>query len=364
MSKLDKLKIQGFKSIREAEISLTDINVLIGPNAIGKSNFISLFNLFNSLIKEELQNYVAKSGGADSLLHYGSKETSKMEFELFFGQNSYRIVLEPTHDDKLLISKEYCRFHKKGYDTPYTEKIGSSNFESNLNKKVRKNLRRRVPYYVQDALKNWKVYHFHDTSDDAGVKKTCKIDDNISLKKDASNLAAFLYRLKETAPENYSLIERTVKRIIPFFGRFELHPSRLNEDTIKLEWREQGNDKYFNANDLSDGTIRFISLATLLLQPSLPSTIIIDEPELGLHPKAISILGSLFRKASHRTQLIISTQSVNLVNEFDPSDIMVLDRQDAQTKFEHLDLESLNNWLEDYSIGEIWEKNLIGGRPQ
>ncbi len=361
MSELDSIKIKGFKSIKEADIELSNLNLLIGPNGVGKSNFISLFELFNNVINKELQNSVAKKGGADTFAHYGSKATGLISFDLSFKSNSYHIRLEPTDDDRLLIKSETGRFYTDEYSTPFNLEITSNEFESRINEKA--SIRKNVAYYVRLAIKNWRVYHFHDTSDTAPVKKTCDIDDNFDLKKDASNLSAYLYRLKEKAPRNFSLIERTVKRIFPSFGAFILEPSRLNEGKIKLEWREEGNSKYFDANSLSDGTLRFISLATLLLQPELPSTIIIDEPELGLHPKAISILASLFRKARNRTQLIISTQSVNLVNEFEAKDIIVLDRVDGQTTFNQFNDEKLGDWLNDYTMGELWEKNLLGGRP-
>jgi len=361
MAKLSKIKVSGYKSIKDAELSFGDINILIGPNAVGKTNFVSLFNLFNSLANQELQNYVAKKGGADSIAHYGSKTTPEINFDIHFNANSYEAILEPTDDDRLLITSDYAYFQAAGYKQPYSELISLNTFESNLRKHA--SGRPNVAKYVRKSILDWKVYHFHDTSDSALVKKTCDLDDNFSLKKDASNLSAFLYRLKKTSEENFLLIERTIKRIFPNFGEFILEPSRLNEDKIKLEWKEEGNDNYFDANSLSDGTIRFISLATLLLQPTLPSTVIIDEPELGLHPKAISILASLFRKASHRTQLIISTQSVNLVNEFNPEDIIILNRSDKHTTFSRLDEKDLEQWLNEYSLGELWEKNIIGGRP-
>ncbi len=361
MAKLSKIYVSGYKSIKEAELEFGDINILIGPNAVGKTNFISLFNLFNSLANQELQNYIAKKGGANSIAYYGAKTTPRIDFNLYFDVNSYEAVLEPTDDDRLLISSDYAYFHAKGYDQPYSEMITLNKFESNLRKHA--SARRNISKYVRESILDWKVYHFHDTSDSALVKKTCDINDNFSLKKDASNLSAFLYRLKNNSPENFFLIERTIKRIFPNFGEFILEPSRLNENKIKLEWKEQGSDTYFDANSLSDGTIRFMSLATLLLQPVLPSTIIIDEPELGLHPKAISILASLFRKASYRTQLIISTQSVNLVNEFNPEHIVILNRYNDYTTFDRLSEEDLNQWLSEYSLGELWEKNIIGGRP-
>jgi len=151
--------------------------------------------------------------------------------------------------------------------------------------------------------------------------------------------------------------------VAPFLEDFVLEPLALNQQMIRLEWREKGNDHVFGPGALSDGTLRFICLATLLLQPTLPSTILLDEPELGLHPYAITLLADLLRGASTKTQVIASTQSVSLVNQFEPQDILVVEREDGQSMFKRLEHGAMDAWLEDYGLGELWEKNLLGGRP-
>ncbi len=218
--------------------------------------------------------------------------------------------------------------------------------------------------YVIPALKSWVVYHFHDTSDTARVKQKTAINNNVSLEMDAANLAPFLYKLKETNSIQYKGIIKAVQMIAPYFKDFYLRPDPFDENLIQLEWLGHENDRPFTGHQLSDGTLRFICLATVLLQPTPPSTIIIDEPELGLHPYALAILGSLFRSASANIQLILSTQSVQLVNEFSPEDIIVVERDDGQTKFKKLDKNTLESWLSEYSLGDLWEKNIIGGRPE
>jgi len=183
------------------------------------------------------------------------------------------------------------------------------------------------------------------------------------LRSDAGNLAAFLYLLQKTSSTHYEVIRDTIRLVAPFFDDFVLRPMPENENKIRLEWREIGSDHPFLAHHLSDGTLRFICLATLLLQPKMPSTILIDEPELGLHPYAINVLASLMRSASKRSQLIVSTQSVTLVNQFEAEDLLVVDRKDHATTIERVDPERLTEWLEDYALGDLWEKNVLGGRP-
>lgn len=326
MARLDRIRIAGFKSIRDQTVELRPLNVLIGANGSGKSNFIGAFRLLHEIAKERLQLYVARNGGADRLLHFGRKVTEELGLELVFGTALWRCVLVPTSSDSLTGSPE-----------------GSAS--------------------VDAILESWQVYHFQDTSEAAKVKQTADLHDNTYLRPDAGNLAAFLYRLRETHPGAYRNIEDVVRMVAPFFGSFALQPDRLNRDKIRLEWQELGSDAYFDAHSLSDGTLRFICLATLLLQPELPSMVLLDEPELGLHPYAITVLVDLLRSAATRTQVVVSTQSVTLVNQLAPEDILVVDRENGASVFRRLTEGEIATWLDDYALGELWEKNILGGRP-
>ncbi len=210
----------------------------------------------------------------------------------------------------------------------------------------------------------WKVYHFHDTSDTAGVKRQCAVHDNEYLRYECSNLAACC-ACKAEAPTVYNQIRKTVRLAVPFFGDFVLKPTTLatEEQQLRLLWKQDDSDYALWPSQLSDGSLRFICLVTVLLQPNPPTTIIIDEPELGLHPYAITLLGALIRSASTRTQVIVSTQSVGLLNEFDVDDLIVVDREEGGSVFKRLNEADFASWLEDYTIGELWQKNILGGRP-
>jgi predicted ATPase len=264
-------------------------------------------------------------------------------------------------DDGLVFSREDCWYFRGAFVSEHRQPLGSGHPESKLPHKA---TQKGVAAHVYDSLASWKVYHFHDTSESAKVKGIGGINDNFYLNPDASNLAAFLYRLKQTKSAHYETIRDTVRLVAPFFDDFILRPTPANEDKIRLEWRERGSDYPFLAHHLSDGTLRFICLATLLLQPRRPSTILIDEPELGLHPYAIAVLASLMRSANKtHSQLMVSTQSVSLVNQFDPEDLLIVERRDQATVIKPLGPKRLKKWLEEYSLGELWEKNVLGGRP-
>lgn len=293
-------------------------------------------------------------------MHFGSKVSSEIYGKVEFRNNKYSFHLKPTDADALFFSEEA---------TPYIEAnvIGRSHDETKLfatrGSKIYGDGFKGVSDYVIEALQSWRVYHFHDTSSTAAVKKFCPLHDNKILKPDASNLAAFLYVLKQKHPNSFFTLEETIKLIAPYFDRFVLEPDALNEENIRLEWREIGSDNYFNANHLSDGTLRMICLATLLLQPNAPDTVIIDEPELGLHPYAINVLASLMKSFATNKQLIVSTQSVTLINYFEPQDIIVTDKKDGASVSGRLESGELDLWLTDYTLGDIWEKNIIGSRP-
>ena len=367
MSALDWITVEGFKSIDLIDrLEIRPINVLIGPNGAGKSNFIGAFSFLNAVREGKLRNYVMRAGGADKILHFGSNTTQYLTIHISFEAevNRYSIKLAPDDSDGMYPEKEIAYFwNRDKHPKPYEEKLFSRKGEAGISR--RRGLSPPVVEYVRGCLADWKIYHFHDTSSKSPIKKTADVDDNLYLRPDGSNLAAFLYYLRNRHEDSYDLIQRTVRLAAPFFDNFVLKPLALNEDKIRLEWSHRGSDAYFNASSLSDGTLRFMALATLLLQPASlqPSVILVDEPELGLHPYAITILASLIKQASVKTQIIVSTQSSLFLDHFQPEDVLVADRVDGATRIARLDAEKLNVWLEDYSLGQLWEKNEFGGRP-
>ena len=364
---LDYITIKGFKSIAAVEkLKLNPINLLIGPNGSGKSNFIEVFRFLHAIQEGRLQEYVVAAGGAERLLHFGSKTTPQMEFLVSFGYdvNQYELKLSMTQDDNLFPSFETASFWKKAsHSGPF--RIGLTSREQGLEAGISNPNLERTSKWVRDRLGGWRTYHVHDTSSSSLMRRTARLDDNRYLRADGSNLASFLYYLGEEHKDSYSLIQRTVQSVAPFFDDFQLKPLRLKPDDIKLEWRHKHSDQYFDAASLSDGTLRFIVLATLFLQPEKyrPSAILVDEPELGLHPYAIQVLASLIQQASVSTQVIVATQSSLLLDHFQPEDVLVADRVQGGTELKRLDTKQLEAWLEEYSLGQLWEKNEIGGRP-
>jgi predicted ATPase len=356
--RLTQLTIRGYKSLANCHLDIQSVNVLIGANGAGKSNLMSLFRLMPDLLAQRLQLAVGLAGGPDALLHFGSKITPVMGAQFHFGDLRYEIELAATANNRLVFHAEtVADIHgtpvtSQGYlesETPLYDSHGGDNRLDS----------------VLAAMRRWQVYHFSDASPSARMKAVGRIHVNESLAADGGNLAAFLYRLSRTHPQHLSRITKTIRLIAPYFDAFALRPRPENPETIELEWREREHGESFTASALSDGTLRFICLATALLQPEelMPTLLLIDEPELGLHPFAIHVLAGLIQSVGTRRQVIVATQSVELLNAFDIGDVVVVDRHQSGSVLRRPDANGLAQWLEDYSLGELWNKNLLGGRP-
>lgn len=356
-NQLSRLVLKGYKSIASCDLPLRSINVLIGANGAGKSNFIGFFKLIGRILDKQLQVYVGDVGGPDAVLHYGRKKTESLDAELYFGNNGYRFKLKPTQDNRMMFAHEALWWNMKGEWHPT-----SGHFETGFKEKGSHGA---IWEHTVPAMRSWRVYHFHDTSTSAMVKQVHGLNDNEYLREDARNLAAFLSRLKEQHTTHYQRIVKSIQMVAPFFGDFLFRPYAGNAEKIQLEWTEASQDIPFTASALSDGTLRFICLTTVLLQPEdfMPATILIDEPELGLHPFAITMLGAMMKSTAQQHQIIVSTQSVELVNEFDVDDLIVVDKGGNESHFQRPDAAALQTWLAEYSLGDLWKKNLLGGRP-
>lgn len=351
------LTVRGFKSIASLEdFEVRSLNVLIGSNGAGKSNLLDLLRMLTAIANRRLQLFVAEQGGPDALLHRGRKHTKEIDVEYASGHAAYRLSLKP--------AEEHLVFTEESTGPPTAENwLGSGHYESNLETAGKKDENLLAGFLV-DALSGWRVYHFNDTCADSAVRQAQPLRDNLILKPNGGNLGPFLRHLHERHPPQVARIVETVRMVAPYFGDFVYRENP--GERVGLEWHEVGDpDTVWGQAQLSDGTLRFICLATLLLQPQQlqPQMILIDEPELGLHPAALSILAALLQRASEARPVVVSTQSVDLVNEFQPDDVVVVERRDGASIFNRLDSDGLADWLKDHSLGELWMMNIFGGRP-
>ncbi|ANZ36251.1 chromosome segregation protein SMC [Lentzea guizhouensis] len=356
---LESIEIEGYTSIRDTRVELGKLNVLVGANGAGKSNFIHALEMLGRIVDQRLGLFVGLNGGASALLHRGDG-TAHIKLRLNAPPNAYEAVLVPAANDELIFEREAVEFQGLGHDRPWTSGLGSGQRETRLAES-----QEPVAGYVKELLRGCRVYHFHDTSRDAPVKQMVPTADNIKLRDDAGNLAAVLLALRNGSSveeqASYKRIVGTIRLVAPFFRDFVLERER--GDHLRLRWTQNDSDAVFSADQMSDGTLRFVCLATLLLHPWPPALVVLDEPELGLHPSAIVHLAELLRRASVHSQVIIATQSVTLMNQFELGDLIVVERVAGASVLTRPNADELQDWLAEYSLGELWEKNLLGGRP-
>lgn len=353
---LKHIHVEGFKSIKNLDLDLQPLNIIIGPNGAGKSNFIGIFEFLYEIVNKRMQKYVAEKGGAEKFLFFGSKETNKIAINASFSCNTYKADLKPAEPDTLLFAWETACYEDKCTEKFFNLNGKESKLDTTDEFKV---------VYTLRYMKGFQVYHFHDTSKNSPLRKRASVNDTVGLRADGNNLASVLYKLKNTESlyHCYRDIVSAVQIVAPYFQDFILEPE---ESSILLRWQHKNSDSFFDVTDFSDGTLRFIALATLLNQPlkMMPDTILIDEPELGLHPLALKILAEMMQSVSKQEkQIIATTQSVTLINQFQPENIIVADRKDNQSVFRRLEKGEVENWLDEYAMGDIWEKDIIGGTP-
>jgi predicted ATPase len=365
--RLRSLTIEGLTSIRSATVELGDVNVLIGPNGAGKSNFVSALALLGRMADGRLNFHVARAGGASNLLHKGVEAANQIRLHPSFGDLRYEAELVPAANDALAVNGEVLVARPSESDgAPVAFTVTGGGSESALSKIGSGEQRasgefQGVAEAVLEQVQGCRVFHFHDTGMTSPMKSHGYAADNLTLHADAGNIAAVLLRLKQSEPGTYRQILRSVRTIAPFFREFVLVEQ---DERIQLRWSQEGSEGVLPPSALSDGTLRFICLVTLLHLPEPPSIVVLDEPELGLHPHAIVHLAEMLYASSHRTQVILATQSVTLIDQFDPADLIIVERQNGASTFNRARPEELRIWLEDYSMGELWQKNLIGGNPR
>lgn len=351
---MDSIEIKGYKSFKNLRLELRPINILIGANGSGKSNFLSFFEFLNRIYEQKLTEYVALNGGIDKFFFQGSKTTDSIYANIYFEDNFYLFELKEG-DNRFVFSKEGLGYHQGYYDV--------ADFGNEASIKSYNGLLRGD--YIRKYLSEIKKYHFHDTGKSSPFTKESHIvNDAYYLYEKGENIAAFLYGIQQNAPIVYKRIVRVIQSISPYFSDFYFNINPSN--TVRLQWTDKYSSTVYGPTDLSDGTIRFIALTALFLQPMPPKVIVIDEPELGLHPFAIQKLAGLIKSvASRGTQVIMATQSADLITNFNAEDVITVNQIDGITEMKRLESESLNVWLDDYTLGDLWKQNILkGGQPK
>ena len=374
--RIERIRVRGFRSLADVELRPpAGASVLIGANGSGKSNFVQFINMLSWMLKSRrLQEFVGSEGGADDQLYAGNETTPRLDAEIAIrtdtGLNEYRFTLAHAHPDELIFTEEafrYCR-DDHGGEAKWAH-LGRGHREARIVEAGQSGGAPQSPgpnaktaRTITYLLRNCAAYQFHNTGAKSNFKKKWDAGDNTYMRGHGGNLAAILHRLEHEDLRRFELICRHIRRVLPGFDRFEIEEQY---GKVALRWRSRHSDKSFGAHLTSDGSLRFFALVTLLNLPveMLPGVVLLAEPELGLHPKAIALIGDMIRALAGRRQVIAATQSPLLVDVFEPDEVFVLELRDGRSELHTPDADQLRTWLDEFSLGELWQKNLLGGRP-
>ena len=373
LERIESVHVKGFRSLADLKLdSIPNPMVLLGANGAGKSNLMRFFGLLRAMHSLRAGEFVLREGGADDQLYAGSKQTPQIEATVSawtrLGRSEFSFALKYTSEDRFAVVNERISQLEDRLDAPrpHAHPVTESSphhraTESSFFLAARSTADPRVKE-AADVIGDCWGYQFHDTSRDAPIKKRWDVDDSHRLLEHGGNLGPILLRLREHHFSKYQLICRRIRQVLPEFDDFQ-----LDEDYGKtiLRWRGKDTGKTMGAHLTSDGSLRCFCLLTLLSLPdeALPRIILLDEPELGLHPFATSVISHLVKSLSHRRQVIVATQSPHFVDAFGLDEIVVLEMRDGRTEAKRFNEEDFSQWRDDYSSGDLWWSNLLGGYP-
>ena len=370
---IESLRVRGFRSLADVTLSgLPAATVLIGPNGAGKSNLLRFLDLLLYMLRHRrLGRFVERQGGAGDQLFGGAVATDQIESEITLkiggAWYDYRFVLEYGHPDRFFFSAEAFRHRSNELRSASRwQDLGNGHREANLplaeHFREFSHLDQAAAAEIVKVLRNCVVYQFHNTDDHSYLRQNADVTEGNVLRINGGNLPAVLYQMEREDRRRYERICRYIGRILPGFAHFDLEE---NQFKVALRWQSDWSDHSFGAHLTSDGSLRLFALITLLNMPpdKLPAVILLDEPELGLHPAGISLIGGMIRSLATRKQVIVATQSPQLVDAFGLDQIFVLELRKGRTEVRRYDPEEYRHWLDEYATGELWEQNLLGGRP-
>jgi predicted ATPase len=367
---LHAIRVHGYKSLADCELTFGPVNVLIGPNGAGKSNLLSFLEMVARLRTRSLRRFVAEQGGASSLLHQGAHGADEIAFELEFrgeaGAHLYRARLAPSARDDLFFVSEDVE-HRSGDGPARQTTLGEGQLESEL--ASGRHDEDAAIVALRRSLQSVGFFHFHDTSPRSPLRTPARPEEDRYLRWDGTNLAAYLLAMRDSHDPSlrraWTRIQRLLQSVAPFVKELDPTPTDTGPGRmIRLDWIDES-DCRFGVHQISDGTLRMLALLTALAQPAtrMPRFVSVDEPELGLHPAALAVLAGVVRSASATSRILLATQSPALLDHFDAGQVVVAERHDGGTVFRRLDPDRLRDWLDRYRLSELFDKNVLGGRP-
>jgi len=383
MNRFAKLSVKGFRRLLDVSLEIRQLAVLIGANGIGKTSILDAFNLLSASAESKLSNNLNNMGGIGALATYDKTDTVSFCLTMEVPKDAdlhYEITLSPMGAG-YTISKETLNQQRKPKPPPHlhidSNGVDIKYYEVGKRKLVRPTWPHNpletslaqvpkmfhAPEEFRSQLASSTFYHALNVAPRAPVRLPQPMQPAALPGRDGEDLVSCLYYLRETDRCRFEAVEDTLRAAFPTFERLEFPP--VAAGTIALTWRDQQFSKPFYTHQLSEGTLRFLWLVTLLQSPGLTAVTLIDEPEVSLHPEMLSLLADLFREASRRTQLIVATHSDRLVRFLEPKEVVVMDlEEDGAAKATWADELDLAHWLEDYALDEVWRMGRMGGRAR
>lgn len=391
---IEKLEIRGYKSLKDLDLELGPLTVLIGPNGGGKSNILDFLSFLSEAVNEKMQKAVLDRGGFQALAFAGGAEQISWDlqfklgplgvFGLDEGPIHYKGGVKGIRHMFALESEELTR--TKGGMPLVTVKKGKAIFRRMTHQAVKggdsspemqlmdselaiAQVRDPQAYPTVDRLRHyiasWMIYGGFNTGLNAPIRQAQLASPERRLLPDGSNLTTVLYNLWNSHEyrSKRDEISETLKTAYPHFE--DLTFPAESQGKIILHWNDRHFKKRsFSATFLSDGTLRLLCLVTILLSPDPPPLICIDEPELGLHPSLLRLIADLLKDAAVRTQLVVATHSPQLVSDMAVDQVAIVESEKGATTINRLsDRPGLDQWLKDFSLGELWTMGELGGRP-
>ncbi len=380
----EHIRIEGYRRLANVDLALKPLNVVIGGNGSGKTSLLEVMSLLSASASGKLSDAFSALGGYNAVRTNLTAWTSQaINFSLRQPSRSampleYEIYIRPKGVDYSI--SEECLFQDRGQTNPFVhlrssggnvqyfdsiqeQKLVRPTWDMNPSESALSQVPRMFaePEQFRRDLASSTHYHVLNVSPQSPVRLPQPMRTATLPGKDGEDLVSCLYVIRETDSDRFELIQDTLRAGFPNFERLNFPP--VAAGTLAMTWKDKTSVQPFYMHQLSEGTLRFLWLVTLLHSPGLTAVTMIDEPEVSLHPELLSLLAHLFREASSRTQLIVATHADRLVRFLKPEEIVIADLgDDGATSFTWGDKFDLEDWLTEYSLDQLWQMGQIGGR--
>jgi predicted ATPase len=379
-----ELQVSGFRRLADVKVSLRGLQLLIGANGAGKTTLLQTWELLRGAASGKLSDFIRSLGGFPTIQTIGGGDELRVrltyrrpplgDFVYDLGLKAklagYEVAAESliqfqgsgsaTHLERHGLRFDYADWDDNRQATTRTsaEHEHLSPTETAFNAAPRLDQSTRT---IRDALRSVELYRPIPFGPRAAVVLPQQADAVWLPGPDGETLTSSLHHLRETDSDRFEMVEDTLRAAFPGFEALSF--PAVGGGMLSLRWKEKDRRRPFSIYELSEGTVRFLWLTALLASPKLPPVVLIDEPEVSLHPALLQLLLELMREAAGRSQLIVATQSDRLVRFAEPEEVLVADVEEGAARFTPGDHFDLKHWLADYSLDQVWDMGVIGGQP-